>query len=81
MSTFRKFELPQLLRKGSGGNVIDGSIASFNCNDLPVKETIGQGTFGDVYTVEYKGSGDATRETVGIKKCCSPRPRREETFL
>ena len=68
MSIFRKFKLPQLLRKGPGGNVIDGSIARFNCNDLPVKERIGQGTFGDVYTVEYKGSGDATRETVVIKK-------------
>ena len=40
MSTFRKFKLPQLLRKASGGNVIDGNIARFNCNDLPVNESV-----------------------------------------
>ena len=80
MSTFRKFKLPQLLRKGSGGNVIDGSIARFNCNDLPVKERIEQGTFGDVYTVEHKGSGDATRETVVIKKCCKSLTKKRRNF-
>ena len=68
MSIFRKFKLPQLLRKGPSGNGIDGSIPRFNCNDLPVKERIGQGGLGDVYKVDYKVSEGAACETVVIKK-------------
>ena len=47
-----------------------------------VKDRIGQGAFGDVYTTDYRAPGKITTETVVIKKNvkCSGR-RREETFL
>ena len=47
-----------------------------------VKDRIGQGAFGDVYTTDYRAPGKITTETVVIKKnvkCCGR--RREETFL
>ena len=57
MSVFRRFKLPQLLRKhkSDGNSIVD--IPRFDCNALAVKERLGQGSFGDVYTVDYKGPG------------------------
>ena len=68
MSSFRKFKLPQLLRKGYPEDEIIRNIQRFECNEFPVKEIIGQGAFADVYTTDYKGPGDAKCETVVIKK-------------
>ena len=68
MSFFRKFKLPQLVRRGKSEHEIVESIPRFNCNDLAVKQRIGQGAFGDVYTTDYKGPGDASCETVVVKK-------------
>lgn len=68
MSFFRKFKLPQLVRRGKSEHEVVESIPRFNCNDLAVKQRIGQGAFGDVYTTDYKGPGDARCETVVVKK-------------
>ena len=66
MSVFRKFKLPQLLRKG--GSEIGEEIPRFKCGELPIKQRIGQGSFGDVYTTEYRGAGDTKCHTVVVKK-------------
>lgn len=50
------------------GNYINAKIQCFDCNKLPLKERIGQGTFGDAYTTEYRFQGDATTTTVVVKK-------------
>jgi len=68
MSIFRKFKLPELLRKGKRESEIVENIQRFNCNELAAKQRIGQGTFGDVYTTDYKGPGDVKSETVVVKK-------------
>ena len=56
MAVFRKFKLPQLLRKGSPESEIGEDIPRFKCSEFPIKQRIGQGSFGDVYTTEYKGA-------------------------
>ena len=61
-------KLPQLLRKSSPESEICGDVPRFKCSELPVKQRIGQGSFGDVYTSEYKGSEDTKCQTVVIKK-------------
>ena len=38
-----------------------------DCNALAVKEWLGQGSFGDVYTVDYEAPGKVI-ETVVVKK-------------
>ena len=68
MSVFRKFKLPQLILRGSPGSEIAEEIPRFKCSDLPVKQRIGQGSFGDVYTTEYKSAGDTKCQTVVVKK-------------
>ena len=68
MSLFPSFKLPQLLRKSSPESEICGDVPRFKCSELPVKQRIGQGSFGDVYTSEYKGSEDTKCQTVVIKK-------------
>ena len=68
MSVFRKFKLPQLLRTGSPGSEIGEDIPRFKCSELPIKQRIGQGSFGDVYTTEYKSPGDTKCHTVVVKK-------------
>ena len=68
MSMFPSFKLPQLLRKSSPGSEICQDVPRFKCSELPVKQRIGQGSFGDVYTSEYKGSEDNKFQTVVIKK-------------
>ncbi|XP_044175083.1 probable cyclin-dependent kinase 8 [Acropora millepora] len=68
MSVFRKCKLPQLIRRGSPGSEIAEEIPLFKCSELPVKRRIGHGSFGDVYTTEYKSSGDTKCHTVVIKR-------------
>ena len=68
MALFQKFKLPQLTSKAKSGNYIDAKIQRFDCNKLPVKERIGQEAFGDVYTTEYRFSGDTTTTKVVVKK-------------
>lgn len=63
MSIFRKFKLPKLsgVNRKSDSEV-DINIPRFKCNDLPLKQRLGRGSFGDVYTTVYNS------ETVVIKK-------------
>ena len=69
MSLFRKFHLPKLSKsKAVSGNYINSSIQRFDCNNLSVKERIGQGAFGDVYTTDYRFPGDDKTTTVVVKK-------------
>ena len=69
MSLFRKFHLPKLSKsKAVSGNYINLSIQRFDCNNLSVKERIGRGTFGDVYTTDYRFPGDDKTTTVVVKK-------------
>ena len=68
MSMFRGFKLPQRLRKGSPGSEVCKDVPRFKCSELPVKQRIGQGSFGDVYTSVYKCSGETTCQTVVVKK-------------
>lgn len=67
MSVFRKFKLPQLLRKGPPASEIGEDIPRFKCSELPLKQRLGQGSFGDVYTAEYRASGDTKCHTVVVK--------------
>ena len=64
MLMFPSFKLPQLLRKSSPGSEICEDVPRFKCSELPVKQRIGQGSFGDVYTSEYKGAEDTECQTV-----------------
>ena len=57
MSVFRRFKLSQLLRKEKSDENSIVNISRFDCNALAVKERLGQGSFGDVYTVDYKAPG------------------------
>ena len=68
MSVFRKFNLPQLIQRGSPCREIAEEIPHLKCSELPVNQRIGQGSFGDVYTTEYKSSGDTKCHTVVIKE-------------
>ena len=43
-------------------------VARFDCNKLLLKDRIGHGSFGDVYTADYQAPGTTTTETVVIKK-------------
>ena len=71
MSIFPSFklpQLPQLLRKSLPVSEIFEDAPRLKCSELPVKQRIGQGSFGDVNTSEYKGSEDTKCQTVVIKK-------------
>ena len=68
MALFRKFNLPQLTSKAKFSNYINAKIQRFDCSKLPVKERIGQGAFGDVYTTDYTYPGDYRKTTVVVKK-------------
>ena len=57
---FPSFKLPQLLQKSSPGSEICEEI---NCSQLPVKQRLGQGSFEDVHTSEYKGCEDTKSQT------------------
>ena len=67
MSVFQRFQLPQLLRKRKSDEKSIVNIPRFDCNALAVKEWLGQGSFGDVYTVDYEAPGKVI-ETVVVKK-------------
>ena len=67
MSVFWRFKLPQLLRKRTSDENSIVNVPHFDCNALAVKERLGQGSFGDVYTVDYKAPGKDI-ETVVVKK-------------
>jgi len=65
---FPRIKLPEVLRKSSRGSEICEDVSCFKCSELPVKQRIGQGSCGDVYTSECKGSEDTKCKTVVIKK-------------
>ena len=78
MSNFRKFHVPQLVRKKNPSN--DG-IPRFDCDKLVVKDRIGQGAFGDVFTVDYQAPGKETVETVIIKKMLNVMDEQEKKLF
>ena len=61
MANFRKFKLPQLLRRSTE----TVNIPQFDLNKLVVKEIIGQGSFSNVFTAMFKAPGS---ETVVVKE-------------
>lgn len=65
MSKFRQLHLPQLLRKETS---YPDTTPRFDCDKLVVRDRIGQGAFGDVYTADYRAPGKNTEDTVVIKK-------------
>ena len=66
MANFRKFNLPQLLTRDPEPH--NDGIPRFDCNKLLLKDRVGHGSFGDVYTTDYHAPGKDTSETVIIKK-------------
>ena len=66
MSFFRNFKLPQFLQTQQSSAESIANIKVFDCNALQVKKRLGQGAFGDVYTMEYGMGGNA--KTVVVKK-------------
>ena len=60
MSNFRKFVLPRLLTKRP--DPCNDGIARFDCNKLSLKDRIGHGSFGDIYTADYQVPGTTTTE-------------------
>ena len=82
---FPSFKLPQLLRKSSPRSEICEDVPRLKCSELPVKQGIGQGFFGDVNTSEYKDS-TKVQKTPNVKlwssrKCCKSLIKRKEAFL
>jgi len=59
IANFRKFKLPQLLPRST--ETIN--IPQFDFNELVVKERIGQGSFGDVFTAMSKAPGSEETKT------------------
>ena len=80
MSVFRRFKLPQLLRKQKSDENSIVNIPRFDCNALAVKERLGQGSFGDVYTVDYKAPGKVI-ETVVVKKVLAALDQEEKKLF
>lgn len=78
-SNFRKFKLPQLIRKGKSAE--NDGIPRFEFNKLSIKERIGQGSFGDVYTAEFKAPGNDKTETVVIKKMINALDQEEKKLF
>ena len=64
--------------KSDGNSIVD--IPRFDCNALAVKERLGQGSFGDVYTVDYKGPGKVI-ETVVVKKVLAALDQEEKKLF
>lgn len=46
----------------------DDGIPRFDCNKLVIKDRIGHGAFGDVFTADYQAPGEDSKETVVLKK-------------
>lgn len=68
MAFSQLFKVPQILTKRKHTDRVDPTIARFDCNELPVKSRIAQGSFGEVYTTDYKAPGNGQTQTVVIKK-------------
>ena len=64
MSMFPSFKLPQLLRKSSPGSEICEDVPRFKCSELPVKQRIGPGSFGDINYRYFEGISDGNRSAV-----------------
>ena len=64
MANFRKFKLPQLLRRSTE----TVNIPQFDLNTLAVQERIGQGSFSNVFTAMFKAPGSKETETVVVQK-------------
>ena len=60
------FKLPQFLKKQQSSAESIMNIKLSDCNALQVKKRLGQGDFGDVYTIEYGIEENA--KTVVVKK-------------
>ena len=58
MSMFPSFKLPQLLRKSSPRSEICEDVPRLKCSELPVKQGIGQGFFGDINYRYFEGISD-----------------------
>lgn len=73
MMFFRNSQLPRLLRKQKSDNKSIVNIPRFDCHGLREreKERLGQGSLGDVYTVDYEAPGKVA-ETVVVKKMLYP---------
>ena len=71
MMFFRNSQLPRLLRKQKSDNESIVNIPRFDCHGLAVKERLGQGSLGDVYTVDCEAPGKVA-ETVVVKKMLYP---------
>ena len=77
MSTFRKFHLPQLVKKEEA----IGAIPRFDYNKLVVKDRIGQGAFGDVFTANYQAPEKDADETVIVKKLLNVMDEQEKKLF
>ena len=64
MANFRKFKLPQLLRRST--ETVNNP--QFDLNKLVIKEIIGQGSFSNVFTAMFKAPGSEETETVVVKE-------------
>ena len=81
MSMFPSFKLPQLLRKSSPRSEICEDVPRLKCSELPVKQGIGQGFFGDINYRYFEGISDGdsvsssfkhtSRRLVGTVGVCS----------
>lgn len=54
-----------------------GNVETFDCNALPVKKRLGQGSFGDVYTTECGAAGNV----VVVKKMLQVLDQDEEKLF
>ena len=81
MSMFPSFKLPQLLRKSLPESEIFEDVPRLKCSELPVKQRIGQGSFRDVNTSEYKGSEDINCQTVVFKSLVKRRRSKVQIFI
>ena len=70
MLKFQKLGLPRLLEGKSPGipKPKDDGTPQFDCNQRTIKDRIGHGAFGDVFTADYQAPGKDSSETVVIKK-------------
>ena len=71
MMFFRNSQLPRLFRKQKSDNKSIFNIPRFDCHGRAVEERLGQGSLGDVYTVDYEAQGKVA-ETVVVKKMLYP---------
>jgi len=58
MSLFRRFKLPKILKRKQSALESIGNVETFDCNALPAKKRLSQGSFGDVSTTECRAAGN-----------------------